>query len=421
MSMLLVGLHVKVYRQISPLDEAAHYDYLTKVMSGELLRRGERIGQEALRVASCRGPDLPGLVLPPCMAGVYDPDEFPDRGYNYLHEHLPAYYLITSIPTRAFLALGFSSTLDAARLTGGLWLGLGLIVFWFVAVGLGIGVTQRLVLLVLMAMTPAMLHASATVNDDATSMVAGSLLILAALKWERRIWGSWPLVLAGILAVALKPTNILGVGAVCLYLLGRGIKASSSRDHPRPTRREYVGSGAAVLAGGFGVLLVWLPIHEAIALSSIDPQAASFRVPSLTFGDVAGQVPAFVTPILAPLLGPLTGVELVRVMMLMLHTGLIATSFGAAMLLGRLQRAYSLAVAGAVAALVGGVGLTLGSYLLRSGIYIPLLPHRYALTLLPFLALGLGAAMKRRVPLWAGGVLAVVSAVATTGALLDAL
>src|SRR5918996_1640839 len=180
-----VAFHVEAYPTFSPLDERQHVDYLYRVSRGQLLRMGEQIGQETLRDEACRGLDWILFTPPPCHPNrTYDPNAYPDLGYNSAHVHPPTYYFLTNAVSKALSVTGVSTNfVSAGRLSGGLWLGLALVLFWYAGRELGIPPTNRIIAMVLLGTTPAMIHASSIVNPDSTSLLAGVAMLSSVLVW----------------------------------------------------------------------------------------------------------------------------------------------------------------------------------------------------------------------------------------------
>src|SRR5262245_20124144 len=175
LALVLVGLHVREYRIVSPIDELQHIDYALKASQGELVRRGDHEGQEALREEACRGLDNP-MPLPSCEARSYDPTDFQEEGYNTAYAHPPGYYWVSGIGGRLLAALpGVGGPVTGVRLMGALWLGVGLIATWYALGELSIRASARIAVLVLVASAPTVLLFSATVNPDATSITVGAL------------------------------------------------------------------------------------------------------------------------------------------------------------------------------------------------------------------------------------------------------
>src|SRR5437660_6480466 len=125
LSITLVGLHVRAYPKLSPIDELQHIDALYRASHGEIVRRGQLVGQEAMGEEACRGIDA--LFRPPPCGGPYQPSRFQEAGINTADIHPPTYYFATVGVADLLRAVGLASNLvDAGRLVGALWLGLGL-------------------------------------------------------------------------------------------------------------------------------------------------------------------------------------------------------------------------------------------------------------------------------------------------------
>jgi hypothetical protein len=218
----LSAVHVAGYRQLSPIDELRHVDYAMSVTHLHLVRLGDLIGQEAMRAEACRGVDLPTWLDPPCRSTRFNPVAFRDDGYQTASAHPPTYYLTVGLVSRAAVGLGlFDNFVDPARLMGGVLLGAGLVLTYLAGLRLGLRSGALLAALTLVPTTSAVLHASSTVNPDATAVLAGGLVLVAAVAWEQRRLGTLGLAAAGAVATGLKLTNLLAVAAVAAWLVVR--------------------------------------------------------------------------------------------------------------------------------------------------------------------------------------------------------
>jgi hypothetical protein len=218
----LSAVHVATYRQLSPIDELRHVDYAMSVTHLHLVRLGDRVGQEAMRAEACRGVDLPTWLDPPCRSTRFNPVAFRDDGYQTASAHPPTYYLTVGLVSRAAVGLGlFDNFVDPARLMGGVLLGAGLVLTYLAGLRLGLRSGALLAALTLVPTTSAVLHASSTVNPDATAVLAGGLVLFAAVAWEQRRLGTLGLAAAGAVATGLKLTNLLAVAAVAAWLVVR--------------------------------------------------------------------------------------------------------------------------------------------------------------------------------------------------------
>lgn len=408
----LVGLHVKAYRTFSPVDERQHVDYLYRISRGELLRMGERIGQEALRDEACRGLDWNLFTPPPCHPKrPYNPDVYPDLAYNSAHVHPPTYYFLTNMVSKTFQAAGIARDfVSSARLSGGLWLGLALLLFWYAAGQLHVSIIGRAIAMVLLATTPVILHASSTVNPDSTALLSGALVLWATLLWEQKRGRTILLLpLSAALAVALKTTNILVVGASALYLLFRWwLRRKRPSSEPRRGGGSYVAAALVVSIAGIVTATLWIVVHSLLIRVAFDPQLQQFQVASLSVDAVLSQLLALVTPLKDVWLPPFLNNTPVRAILELVNLALLAGVFGALLYERPHRPRTAIALSGGLVILSSGMALTLINYYLNSGTFITI-PPRYGLSVLPFLFLALASALRRPAVSWTVGLLAVVS------------
>ena len=109
--LVLVASIVQRYTVFSPIDEAAHFDYVQRLPGSGIPVMGDTMLQSSLEIIACRGSDLPGLVLPKCGTNEVKPEAFPGQGLQYEAQQPPLYYL-----TAAPLAWVAARSLVLARL-----------------------------------------------------------------------------------------------------------------------------------------------------------------------------------------------------------------------------------------------------------------------------------------------------------------
>lgn len=394
----LVVTHVAVYPTLSPFDEGVHYDYVVQGSQGDVVRRGEKLGQEAMREIACRGVDLKGLLLPPCDSDRFVPEAFPFGGFSFAEVHPPLYYGVTGFLARGLAATGIAPDMfTAARLVGILWLGLGLLTIWYLGREVGIRAVPLVIVLVAVAATPTILHAMATVTNDATSIVAGGALVLVTLRWER---GTSPLWLVGVvafLALALKATNALAVGVCALYLLLRSRRA----DDPSVPGRGKA-PAISVLVGSAAVsLFAWIAIRALLATPvEIPPNRPPMGLELL---DVLGNLTILITPASYGLPTRVLGAVAFDVIGQFFGFLMVAAALGPVLRGSFTERWSRLAAAGGITMLLGGLLFALASHVLYGTVTVS---PRYSLSLLPVLAVALAAAVRWRVVLWGLGAFA---------------
>lgn len=415
-SFLVVGLHLNAYPTFSPIDERQHVDYLYRITRGELLRMGEQIGQETLRDEACRGLDWDQFTPPPCHPNrPYNPDVFPNLGYNSAHIHPPTYYFLTSVVAKSFRATGIARNfVSSARLSGGLWLGLALILFWYAARELQISTVNRVIAMALLATTPTVIYSSSTVNPDSMALLPGAALLLTTLVWERKRGRTILLLpMMAAVAVALKVTNILAVGASAIYLLVRWWHRRRAEGIKPAGQKGYVAAASYLAGAGIATTIVWLLLHTLLVRVPFDPAIELYKVDSLSLNAILSQAMAMVTPVKDAWLSPFFRTQAVNLILQLVNLSLVAAVFGAVFYGRPRSPRMAVAIAGGLVILVAGMALTVFNYFFNSRTYAGI-PARYGISVLPFLFVALASALRRPGVTWAAGLLAAAS-VATVG------
>ena len=221
-SIVLVGLHVRSYTTLSPIDEVQHIDYVIKAGDFEPPRVNDLIGFETMAEAACRSVDAPGYIGPRCGLDEYDPEDFQENGVNTSAGQFPFFYTATGVASRVIVATGaLESQVTAARMVGALWAGAAWSVMWYVLALLRVQRTRRVVALAALIATPLTLFHSATVNADGVLMFTGALAVLATLKYEARRLNVWLLLASYAALYFVEPTNILVITPCVAYLAVR--------------------------------------------------------------------------------------------------------------------------------------------------------------------------------------------------------
>lgn len=394
----IVGLHVRAYPVLSPIDELQHYDYAVKASELRLVRDGERVGQVAMAAEACRGIDAPGFGKPPCTNGPYDPGTFQELGYNTAASQSPVYYAITGTAGRLILALPFvDDRFVATRLAGFLWLAGGLLLTWLLMDELEVPLPQRAGPLLILAFAPVVLHATAVINTDGILMVSGGSLVLVTLRWARGAtqWYVPPLVAMG--SLVNEPTNVLAVGVVAAFLVFTTVRRRGD-DHAngrRDTAVPRTGMALLIIVAALLGLVSSIVFRKAIALDIPPvtlPKDTVLASSGLTAEHVLGQVNALLTPLSNPYLPPPLR-SVVVPPLLLLTNGFLLAAAGAAALLGR-PRASALSAATILIMVLAGPALVVWNEL-GSGVFFPI-PSRYGLSLVPALLALVGTALPRR-------------------------
>lgn len=285
----IVALHAKRAHPLFVLDEFAYADYLHKVHDGQpFIRRGEITGQETLRELACRGysPDI-WQERPPCDSPSFTAAEFPNAGIDSADIHPPTYFIITDLGARLIMAVGITDNLvNAGRLFGAAWMAAGLCALWYLLRALGARPWATALGLGLIAANPSLRWQWYYLTPDAANILVGSLVVLAALRWERSRRGLAMLAGAGALAMALKAPNIIVVTAMAAYLVIRALVARTGDNEARhagplsddgatrraeihlPLRRHLV-AASTLLGGAVAVTVGWFVVRFLVAIPGV--------------------------------------------------------------------------------------------------------------------------------------------------------
>lgn len=221
-SLVLVGLHVRAYTTLSPIDELQHVDYVIKAGNFEPPHVNDLVGFDAMAEGACRNVDAPGYIGPRCGLDEYDPEDFQENGVNTAAGQFPFYYAATGVASRLVVGAGvLDSQVTAARMIGALWAGAAWSVMWYILAILRVARTRRVVALAALMTTAFTLFHSATVNADGVLMLTGALAVLATLKFEAARLDGWLLLFAYAALYFVEPTNGLVIAPCVAYLAVR--------------------------------------------------------------------------------------------------------------------------------------------------------------------------------------------------------
>lgn len=402
-SLLLVGLHVRSYETLSPIDELQHIDYVIRAGDFDIPVRNDRIGQETLAAAACRSVDAPGYVGPACGLAIYDPNDFQESGFNTAVSQFPPYYLTTGVSARLLTALGvFESKVTAARMLGAVWLAAAMSVTWYLMACLGLSRRSRAPVIVLLLVTPLVIfHAGATVNADVSLMLTGALTVLATVKYEsgRLRWWCIPLIYAG--AVLVEATNILSVAACGLYLMALRTPDTTASLTQRLAPLTILPALLLFRLEVAGRLHARLfpPSPVSVSTDSMGsaPMFVVNRAEGVSFEKVVANLSSTFTPVRNPYLSPPLRSQLTVAGLELTNWLLIALLFSAAVVV------FSGARLTWLARITAGMLLAAGPFYTFYFAYFSnqdfAAPARFALPLVPLLAVAASAAVQRRATL----------------------
>lgn len=412
---LLVALQIHDNPKFSPVDEAAHWDYVKRVAGGDIPRLGQRLEASTRREIVCRGTDLRGLVLPPCRASQLPAQRFPGNAEQYEAQQPPTYYALT-VPLRwtGTDVLGVADV-TATRATGIFWLAAGLLVLWAACRVMDLGVSATGAGILVLGTAPVVVYHSAVISNDAASIGAGSLVALvAAIAWRRP--GRWSALIVGItgaLVVAIKTTNLLPVGIVSALLLlcAATDRTAGARPNWRAnlgsTGRRWLREGGPLLLGGLVAATTWIVLQRSLAL--VDPKRlASFgvlRTHAVSSALILREAVSLLSPTRDAFVSPGTLGTNLQVVLAELVGYLLITAALAGLFVAGRRWSHWLGLISVPSLLVGGYLFGLG---LRTNYGTdPSLSGRYALAAAPLLVIVLVAGVRGR---WVIGGLWVLGA-----------
>jgi hypothetical protein len=409
---LTVVLHVRSYTTLSPLDELQHLDYLERASHLRLTRQGDLVGEVAMREQACRTIDSPGFVSPPCNHPDLTPQMFQEGGINTAATHPPTYYFLTGVAARAAVALpGLDSFLGAGRLVGAAWVASGIACCYLLARRFRASPAASAGASLLLMTTPAVMHAGATVTNDAPSLLASGLVCLAAVSARARRSSVWWFAATCAFAVSIKFTNIVVVGAMLLvFLLARDESSEPVGRGFRPGRIRFAAAGLVLLAALLPAGL-WTVITSAIArpdAAQAPMQIYDAQQPT-GIQEVLGSVFATTTPIQHPHIPAMFQDSGILLILGLLNVALLAALVGAAWF-GPVRSAVSWTGLSVLIAMLLTGPFFVGLLYFTAGAYYPI-PARYGLSLLvPATAVMAWVASYRRggsVAVLLGGLLSV--------------
>jgi hypothetical protein len=422
----LVGLQIDRNPKFSPVDEAAHLDYVDRVGDGEIPRQGERLQASTLREVACRGNALETTKAPPCASRDLRPDQFGGRGaFQHEAQQPPTYYALT-VPGRwvAKHVLGIDSRLDATRVVGVVWLTAGLLLLWAAGRVMDVDTLALGAGLLLLVPAPRVVFFTSTVSNDATAVPAAGVVALSAALAYGRDARFVPIVLfaAGFFAAACKATNLLPVVAVSALFAVAAIYGRAPAERWTAVLRRWLRDGGALLLGGVVAAGAWILVHRKLALIDLkdEPAFKDLRNSPHGLDEVLRQAATFFQPLTDDLAVALvSSATLHQDLQQPLHAALSFLVMGAALAgLFVVPRRWPHVLGLISVPLLYVGGAAFGMAVVRTYDSNPGLSGRYALSLAPLLVLALAASLRGVWPVRAVAVFAVVSFVTTLAVML---
>ena len=117
---------------------------------------------------------------------------------------------------------------------------------------MGVTGCARAAAALLPALIPFVVYQSATVTNDVTALPSGALVLLAVLRYEHGRWRAWVPIVASVVALWLRLTNLFGVGVAVGYLAIRALQQTD-----RNTRRRLLTVAGMSAAAGLVAAITW--------------------------------------------------------------------------------------------------------------------------------------------------------------------
>jgi hypothetical protein len=412
LSVVLVGRYVPEKEALSRADEYVYIDAVDKATRGEIVRQGAQIDDYSLGLIACRGIELHGPMGDRC-GGPYDRSTFPYRGgITSADIHSPVYYFVTAGGAMAIQAVTpVDELLNAARLTGAVWLALGLTALVGLARTLGAGRLASGAAGLLVLAAPSVRWTNVYITPDALNLLAGSVIVLAAVMYARGRWSPWWFVAASALAAAVKAQNSIASALAALFLVLLAATVPEGRTWSRFWR--YLGVGVAGVGAALAVQFGYLALRSAWSLAPAPEISASAP---LSYRSVLAQARAFLIGVIA---GPDASYEGFAVpprpsTFAVLIGWLVAAAVigGALFVLHTTAEQTRFAQATALSVLLAGPLFYLMMYVATGRAFD--LPDRYGMVMLPAMAAVLALLAGRR---WVQGIMIGLAALAYAEAL----
>ncbi len=209
---------------MSRIDEPTHADFAYQVAQGHIPAKGDVIAPEIRSLWACMGQER--YTLPTCGTTPW-PWLFPYDADQYNFSHPPLYYVTVGLPARAVAAVTPLNFVEAGRLTGILWLTAGMFMLYVALRRWRVDPAIAMVAPLLLVSFPRVLHASTTINPDATATLGGALALWLAAKIFLEDDHHWllPVVFTGLIGM-LKFINTIPFVALAILAIARAL-----RDH----------------------------------------------------------------------------------------------------------------------------------------------------------------------------------------------
>ena len=385
----------------SPIDEWVYIDYLVKIPSQGIVRKGEIVDPFVLNLLSCHGTSPFGPIGTLCGQAPVLAD-FPNTGISTADPYTPLYfYSAFGVGELVHFTTGLPE-LTGWRLSGVLWFSGSIIFFWLLLRKWAVSNLTIFVFGLLLLASPFVWWTYTYVSTDSSSLFFGALLLFTATKYLRKELSGYWFVTISVIASLFKIINLIAVGVAAAYLVidaiwkfaQRRIEDKSVNTPSTSKALVYQGiTGPLALALGALAQWGWLRLNSLMAASTLSAnqgashpfgieeifiQLTSFLPGSITSGAVDQYIPGFVY-------APLSWLTVVSVIAAILVTS-------------KNEKHFSLVIAIAASSFFAAPMLAIMLTLVTNSYFQ--LPARYGASLIPGMLLLGGLVVKTKWPLW---------------------
>lgn len=285
--------------ELSVFDEWQYAERVHQVTQGDLfMRNGEVIGPWAQGTRACRGIiRVVGPQPDPCWG------KEPVLIANSAASDPPPYFVATGAIAAALMATGVTeNAVLAGRMAGIVWAALSMWSLFLLSRAMGATRAASLVVSFTPLLVPAFLQQYTFITPHALDIPVGAFAALATLRFMRKEWPWWTLVLAGLGVAGVKGSNIVIVVGLGVALLTAITWPNATIDRAARIRALVAGTVLSISTVALTALWQFLVKATQVAeppppgnylIDRLDPQVLaidSFRFLS-TFGEGALLMP----------------------------------------------------------------------------------------------------------------------------------
>lgn len=389
---------------MSPIDEWAYLDYISKVTSQGIVREGETYGEWAREIMSCYGQVMYGTLGTPCGLAPGPAAEYPYFGLTSGSQYPPVQFWIIRVVGDGLAGLLGVEPVFGWRLVGSFWFVAALVVLYRILRRFAVPSAVILAIGLVLIASPVTLWSYGWVSTDGPILLIGALLLWFAIRYAAGETSGWWIVGVAAAGGLFKVTAALPAGLVVLYLgTVFVIEARKASWTGLWTRRPGVPSRRILGLLGFPVLAIALAVAVPVAwmrfIASIPASDLRVEQGISTQLDLTNFLPQFWNFLGYTIT---TGVQWDSVIPQYLYAPLgwavVAGVLGMAFQLRRSSPHRALVIGVVIAVFAAAPVMSLAFQLLTNSYFY--MPSRYGIGLLPAMLLLAALLLRNRVMAW---------------------